>query len=512
MRRVATNPMVTTAPEPMERSRSHSETQQYKDVKRQGLPAKRDELSALLEASKSSVRHSRGFSHDSFDPSDRTRALKADTYLSRDTQSPRAYFTRFSRQSDAIKAHLASDKVFQLAHDLLFAFWRVHSSCLDYLSVCPANPFLSMIERLLFNTDVYMTGLVVVLEKRETEENSVATVEILHASVSCLCIFRQLTETLQKHTSEIVETTDLKFVRASLMSFYGISFELQNIWNLLKPNMMAGHQTGSSRFNHRLKSSSASSNTSNTGGSNASSNSTSFAMPPPPLPYKSDMSTPQTPMSSQSFNIGELQPADADDVLFDKVSSATNVSLSVLAILTDAVAKSVLQNSQKDIAAESLDNAVPSKLKELATMSLSAADVARQLKAHLHIVRDADINQRKKFWEDTQAFVKVVISVLALAKTVSIEANEYRFSENVLSGLSTLTRSTKELTILLSVSSFGSMGDSSLLSTSAMGSTPSLPATPLSAALGPAAQAVVSSPGGQNVTGGNSSTQHQSPL
>jgi hypothetical protein len=48
------------------------------------------------------------------------------------------------------------------------------------------------------------------------------------------------------------------------------------------------------------------------------------------------------------------------------------------------------------------------KLKELGAHAVSTGDVTKRLKGRVNVVRERkDMAERKKFWEDTNAFVKV---------------------------------------------------------------------------------------------------------
>ncbi|KAG5440859.1 hypothetical protein PCK2_000014 [Pneumocystis canis] len=137
---------------------------------------------------------------------------------------------------------------------------------------------------------------------------------------------------------------------------------------------------------------------------------------------------------------------------------STTVTLSVLTLLENAITQNTITLSSKDYSPTTISSEIATKLKELTTMSIDTRDVAKRLKNQLKNIRENNsLNYKQKFWENTNAFVKSVIAIAALAKFVS---TEFPFSKSILSGLSTVTRSTKELTILLSISSFRFIAES----------------------------------------------------
>jgi hypothetical protein len=176
---------------------------------------------------------------------------------------------------------------------------------------------------------------------------------------------------------------------------------------------------------------------------------------------------------------------DTDEQLFDKIGQATSATLSLLSLMSEAVSKTALASAQDTNTAGAVSPATSIKLRDLAANSLSAGEVTRRLKNKLPQARNmTDALDKKRFWEDTNAFVKAVINVAAHAKNVS---SAYPFSKAILASLSTVTRSTKELTILLSVSTFQShRSDPQPASTPTAGVI-----SPLAASLGPASQAVM---------------------
>jgi len=92
--------------------------------------------------------------------------------------------------------------------------------------------------------------------------------------------------------------------------------------------------------------------------------------------------------------------------LFEKINMATTTALSVLAYISDQVAK--LHVPGQIPAGKEPPGATMAKLKELGAHAVSTGDVTKRLKGRVNVVRERkDMVERKKFWEDTNAFVKV---------------------------------------------------------------------------------------------------------
>ena len=99
-------------------------------------------------------------------------------------------------------------------------------------------------------------------------------------------------------------------------------------------------------------------------------------------------------------------PAENDEPLFEKIQTATTTALSVLAYISEQVAK--LHVPGQIPAGKEPPGATMAKLKELGSYAVSTGEVTKRLKGRVAVVRERkDLAERKKFWEDTNAFVKV---------------------------------------------------------------------------------------------------------
>ncbi|KAL1923001.1 uncharacterized protein VTP21DRAFT_9377 [Calcarisporiella thermophila] len=100
------------------------------------------------------------------------------------------------------------------------------------------------------------------------------------------------------------------------------------------------------------------------------------------------------------------------------------------------------------------------QLRDLARHSANANEMAQQLQKLVVRMRNnqEEPGLQKKFYVETNAFVKAIVKTANLVKTISLSVDEFQFPKSTLAALSAVTRSTKEVAILLSISSFRELG------------------------------------------------------
>lgn len=415
----------------MERSRSNSENEESRRPSRRSNGTSRTRHLATLQEDR--VRHSRGFSHDSHDyiqdnTSEAEGALPSPAEVQ---QNSRAYFRRLSSLPQSKRVSLSSAKVVEAARGLLFSLSQTHTAVRQYVGFCTDPELTATINRMLYNANAHVGALVDVLEIHDTRSFTADARPVIEACRACVGAFKHVINILHKRVKDLTSQADIRYTRTLLLLLFGASIEIQNSWNCLKPGEVTiSPVTASPRTMPaltRLKS-----------GSSAAQ-----------LPYLgiSGLSTPNSSSASLEVNL-----AETDEQLYEKIAQATTNTLSMLSLIGDAVSKSAIATAQGPTTPGAVSSAVNNKLRDLAANSVNAGEVSRRLKNKLSSIKTmTEFTEKRKFWEDTNAFVKAVINVAALAKSVS---TDFPFSKAILSSLSTVTRSTKELTILLSVSSF----------------------------------------------------------
>ncbi|BFZ54391.1 RAM signaling network component [Savitreella phatthalungensis] len=343
--------------------------------------------------SNSGGQHTRGFSQD----------FSGSETATDPQQNSRAYFRRLSSLPQSKRISLSTARVVESSRGMLFSLSQIQQAVRQYVAFCADPQLAGSLNRVLYNANSHIGALVGVLETHEAKPDGAEATPVLEACRACVGAFRAAVKILHTRLEDITSQADIRYTRTLLLLLYGAAAEIQNSWAALRS------------------------------------------------------SAPRAPLRAASLGSFSAAPPSSsmssDEQLFDKIEQATTATLSLLSLLGDAISKSALASAQGPMTPGAVSPALNIKLRELASNALSAGEVTRRLKnklAGVELLR-VDAIERRKFAEDTSFFVKAVINVAALAKSVS---SEYPFSKTILASLSIVTRSTKELTILFSVSSF----------------------------------------------------------
>ncbi|EPY51115.1 leucine-rich repeat protein Sog2 [Schizosaccharomyces cryophilus OY26] len=415
----------------------------------------------------------RNLSHDSHLPG--MNRLKKEE-LQEGTENVNAYFSKMALAKEQIARPSYPEKALETCRGILFALSQVQQSIRQQLLFCNNPTIIDTMRHVSFTTNTHIKRLIRSFEEITFMNDGVYNATpVIHACLACIGSFRKLIDVTKKFSSDFVNSADLRYTRLFLLVLFGATKELQNSYQQLchKGPLTNGMQD-----------------------------------PLRQSPTYTGRSIPMSAINTR-FNIEKpmsaLNPEFAKQLL-EQIELATSSATSVLSLLVESIEKSTLSS---DVSNESTGFNTVAKLKELAMLSTSASEVTRKLKSHSKAFQANvnDENEWQKLLEDTQMFVKSIIAVANLAKTVS---SEYTFQKSIISGLSAVTRSTKDLTILISSSSSHHPyhgADSASASAAAMAALSPImrvPATPLSAALGSAAQSItplIMSPSVLPVTG-----------
>lgn len=400
----------------MERSRSHSEISQKPQIRpprRRAESSQRNKpgLSQNVTDDDKYRKHSRGISHDSGTQDDEDSGLRSSpTEMS---QGFGAYFRRLSVMPASVRVSLSSIKLVEASRGILFALSQIHQAAQQYVGLC-GDPTLSrMINRVLYNAKTHVGNLIDALEAHEAKGEGADVLPVIEACNACVGAFRLVINILIQHIQDLANRADVRLTRTFLLLIYGAAVELQNSWEGLRqsidrpalssaisPNVTAPviPKAGSPQAN-RLKT--------------IVGAPPNITLPPTPNtatkmePAKLEYNPPPTPFGvPPTPNVDTPVVSDTDEPLFEKIQTATATALSVLAHISDQVAK--LHGPGQILAGKELPSATMAKLKELGAYAVSTADVTKRLKGRVQVVRERkDLTERKKFWEDTNAFVKV---------------------------------------------------------------------------------------------------------
>lgn len=410
----------------MERSRSHSEASQKPSATR---PRRRAESSqrhrpglsqnAIPDDNKNLriKQHTRGVSHDSGTQDDDDSGLRSSPTEMSSQGGFGAYFKRLSIMPANLRVSLSSIKVVEAARGILFALSQIHQATQQYVGLCGDATLSRKINRVLYNAKIHVGNLIDSLETHEgkAEGSSEDVLPVIEACNACVGAFRHVIKILLHHIEVLADRADVRLTRTFILLIYGAAVELQNSWDGLRPSLPVIDRPA---IPPTLPNASVST-LSKVSSPQANRLKTIVGAPPnitlPPTPNPSiksdtsklDFNPPPTPFGiPPTPNVDLSQMAENDEPLFEKIQTATATALSVLAYISEQIAK--LQAPGQILAGKEPPGATMAKLKELGAYAVSTGDVTKRLKGRVAVVRERkDRDERKKFWEDTNAFVKV---------------------------------------------------------------------------------------------------------
>ncbi|KAK6499194.1 RAM signaling network component [Arthrobotrys conoides] len=478
-----------------ERSRSNSESgPANRATKRMGYIGQKNVLGTVDEV-RTIKHHVRGISYDSSMneaaqrvsnvPNNGDAASSVSGTSSRDdTRSAEPYFRRIQgtfKQSGGVDVAISST-ILETARSILYSIYKVQPAIDSYVGLIKERNRLQTtgIDRVLPAANLNINSLIQSLEICEAKDGQPSLDGLLNASHTTILSFKHVLNQLQQVIYGAANQIEVRYTRTILLAIFGSLVELQQAWTILRKCIPPPNNTrsGNSIMTNRAK-----------------------------LPFPSPLG-----VSKNVQEAGFLPPTpgtvlenpleNPDEILFDRLGTTVIATIQLIVLLSDAIKKTA---SQQNIQQSTLQ-----KLRELDKICNNGSDVAKRLKARLDLIRDADWMERRRFFEDITRFVTSVMSIGELLKAGS---SEFGFPKQVLGGFSPVARLTKEVTVLLHNSSFRSLNDpshpvpASATMTSSPASFPNtvpvhfqplspapfaaVPSTPLSAVLGPAAQATV---------------------
>ncbi|KAK6336045.1 RAM signaling network component [Orbilia blumenaviensis] len=483
-----------------ERSRSNSESgPTNRATKRMGYISQKNTLGTVDEV-RTIKHHVRGISYDSSMNEAAQRASSvpnngenassiAGVDPRADTLSAEPYFRRIQgtpKQSGNIDTSTNSTIV-ETARSILYSIYKVQPAIDSYVGLIKERNRLTTtgIDRVLPTANLNISSLIQSLDIYDAKNGQNSLDGLLNASHTTILTFKHVLNQLQNVIYSAANQIEVRYTRTILLAIFGSLVELQQAWTVLRRCIPPPSNTrsGNAMMINRVK------------------------------PFPSPLSVPVIlPGRGNTQEAGFLPPTpgtvienpleNPDETLFEKLGTTVTATMQLIILLSDAIKKTA---SQQNVQQTTLQ-----KLRELDKICNNGSDVAKRLKARLDLIREADWVERRRFFEDITRFVTSVMSIGELLKAGS---SELGFPKQVLGGFSPVARLTKEVTVLLHNSSFRSLNDpshagpaSTTMATSQaafpnnvpvhyqpLSPAPfsAVPSTPLSAVLGPAAQATV---------------------
>ncbi|ABN67372.2 predicted protein [Scheffersomyces stipitis CBS 6054] len=305
----------------------------------------------------------------------------------------------------ANKKHSISSIV-KVSRKVLFSFSELHSSVRRFTGFCADKKVTMKMVSLLYTTKSNIDSLVENLEiMEETGTNLDQIVASLHV---CISSFKAIMTLLSENFASFVDKIDVCFIRMLYLTLYGSFNELLNAYRTL--------------FNV-------------------------------PVTAAATESTKQ----KLSINTTHFDHDDVDEKLYVTIDSATTTAQNIFSELNKAINKSAIASASSSDPATNAS--VANKVNELTNVCVSFFDITKRLKTKLITIRNNPSQTTKKsFGEDINLFIKSIVQTLACVKGI---VKDLPILDDIRASMSTLTKTAKEVTYMLEVSSYKTLATDS---------------------------------------------------
>lgn len=327
----------------------------------------------------------------------------------------------------------------KVARKMLFSFSEVHLSVKRFTGFCSDKKILMRVVPLLHTTKGNIDSLVETLEAVEDQGENQAL--IMDAVQTCIISFKQIFTLISDNFTTFVSKIDVCFVRMVYLTLFGSFNEMQNAFKLLTQIPTPQKSLTLSRNQSYL----------------ALNNTDTKLRPAPQSLPEENASIVQDTNNAVSSAENNISAEEIDKKLYQAIALATADAQTVFSQLTNSMNKSAIASANSS-SGPVINLAVSTKFKELTSVCISSMEITKRLIGMLSTIRtnQAPLN-RKLFWDDINLFLKAIIQTFSSVKAIMKDVptlNEVRLS------MAHLTKTTKDLTLLLEISSYKSMSDS----------------------------------------------------
>ncbi|CDR47097.1 CYFA0S28e00716g1_1 [Cyberlindnera fabianii] len=343
------------------------------------------------------------------------------------------YFKRLSTLPET-RTNLTQFKVVDASRKILFAFSEFQTTMKKLNTFCSDKQVIIEMVSQLYSSKMMIDHLVEDLEhtERANTEGVVLIDGILKSATQTVSSFKKMIDTLTMNVNSYTKSADVCFVRMLLLSLFMCYSEVYNAFMNLSND-------GSMRKEPLTV------NTAIPTTTNSSSTARTNQLPPLRIPEHSGI-------TQQQLN----EYSEVDEKLYDSIHTVLQSSNQVYAELNEAISKSVSAKSDDHQVPKS---AIP-KMRELTSTCGILMDLNKKIKTRLgpqnQMVKSLSVIEKKKFYDDVNALLKSIISILASTKGIM---NESTILNEVRPSLASLTKATKDVTIMLEVSSYRLIND-----------------------------------------------------
>ncbi|WPK26605.1 hypothetical protein PUMCH_003963 [Australozyma saopauloensis] len=294
----------------------------------------------------------------------------------------------------------------------------------------PSSPVLVKLNS--FNTEINLIQDKISLCE-SSDDSSTSLTFLIHG---CTNLLRQLISLFAENSKTLGVNSQIFDLRAIYLSLYGVVCELQNTYKLTMSTSKALSTIGK--------------------GINVASPNLQD------LRAKSSLTQPQKDLSTETF----VSDNEVDNRLLRALEFSAKDAHIVLKELTTTISSLLSLNLMM---APTMTPTLTTRCKDLSSVCSATVEINRRLAINLSNFRTQQTIQTKKLlWDDINAFLKAILQIFAAVKGIM---NEAPVLNDVRQSMANLTKSTKEVTILLEASSFKTKTE---LSTSSLSSNLSL--------------------------------------
>lgn len=291
--------------------------------------------------------------------------------------------------------------IIKVSRKVLFSFSELHSSVRRFTGFCVDKKVTMKMVTYLFTAKANIDTLVENLETvEETGNSNELIVQSLRSSIASIKAMMSL---LSDNFPLFVAKIDVCFVRMLYLTLFGSFNELLNAYRLVAPSTK---------------------------------NATSTETKPKQLTINTTLAN-------------ELDEVDGQ--LYNSIEHATTNAQTVFGELTRAMGKSAIASAQNP-SGVGFNPTLTAKVKDLTNVCVASMDITKRLKTKLITIRNNPSQTTKKlFWDDINLFLKMIIQTFSSVKGIM---REIPILNDIRSSMATLTKATKDVTVLLEASSY----------------------------------------------------------
>ncbi|SCU96234.1 LAMI_0F05754g1_1 [Lachancea mirantina] len=434
------------------------------------------------------------------------------------------YFKRLSVLPEETNSQrVTHDEIVVACRKLLFSFTECQQNIRKITSFCEEKAVAIQCISLLYSVRSHIDNLVEILEQSDspTTANNAVMIKLC---LTIVPVFKQIFSILRKNYDSFFRENDISFVRVFYMNLLCCYSEMYNTWNQLAPaeafsnrkkrsiksqNVVLPFKHGLARTRsntiQRSQNSASQSNTRPASPSASYSNPASVSSTPPPAQNISMVearvgdgsprqkvdthqnsprlarrapeihaftgaSAPSAPPNAMSqadsaanaTEESQVPDPDVDKQLYQTLGTVIGMVNVVYSQLTAAITKSAIA-STKSGELSNITSLVAAKIKDLTDTCFQSMELSKTLKERLmDISRSGDdvfssVLEKRKTWEDINAFLKSIISILANTKIIM---KDLPILSEVRPNLASLAKITKDVTVILELSSYRTVSQS----------------------------------------------------